>query len=156
MGYVESLRKVIGHRPVILVGIAVAIINENGEILLQKRWNGSWGLPGGLMELGESAEETGRREVREETGLRIGQMELIAVFSGKKYFQKLPNGDQFYPVTIVYLTKEIQGGILQADGVESNEVKFFKPDDLPAKLHSVFYDLIQEKKDILFEANDSI
>lgn len=144
MGYIEDLRKIIGHQPLILVGVAVAIVNENEEILLQKRWDGSWGMPGGLMELGESTEETGRREVLEETGLLVGEMELITVFSGKEYFQKLPNGDEFHPISIVYFSKEIKAGILRADGIESNEVQFFKKEKLPKKLHSVFKNLLSQ------------
>lgn len=144
MGYIEELRKLVGHRPVILVGVAIAVLNERGEILLQKRWDGSWGLPGGLMEPGESTEETGRREVFEETGLMIGEMKLLDIFSGEKYFVKLPNGDQFYPVTIVYLSDDIAGGTLKPDGIESTEVHFFKQDKLPEKLHFVFKDLMDK------------
>lgn len=151
MGYIEDLRKIIGHQPLILVGVAIAVINENGEILLQKRWDGSWGMPGGLMELGESTEETGRREVLEETGLEIGEMELIAVYSGKEYFQKLPNGDEFYPITIVYFSKEIKAGMLKADGIESNEVEFFESDKLPKKLHSVFKNLLTQHPELFFK-----
>ena len=54
MGYIENLRQKIGQEPLILVGVAVAVINENNEILLQKRMDGKWGVPGGFMELGES------------------------------------------------------------------------------------------------------
>ncbi len=71
MGYVEELRKIVGHRPLILVGAVVLVINENGYVLLQQRTEpyGKWGLPGGLMELSESPEETAYREVYEETGI---------------------------------------------------------------------------------------
>lgn len=52
MGYVEELRKIVGHRPLILVGAVVLVINEHGYVLLQQRTEpyGKWGLPGGLME----------------------------------------------------------------------------------------------------------
>lgn len=52
MGYVEDLRKIVGHRPLILVGVVTIIINEQKKILLQKRKATSYGmlgLPGGLM-----------------------------------------------------------------------------------------------------------
>ena len=53
--------------PLILVGAVVLVINENGDVLLQKNravWKmGAWGL----MELSESPEETACREVYEET-----------------------------------------------------------------------------------------
>lgn len=56
MGYIENLRKVAGNQPLILVGTAVAVFNSDGEILLQKRRDGLWGVPRGFMELGESTE----------------------------------------------------------------------------------------------------
>ncbi|WP_370627171.1 hypothetical protein [Psychrobacillus sp. INOP01] len=37
MGYIEDIRRVVGNQPLILVGVAVAVINERGELLLQKR-----------------------------------------------------------------------------------------------------------------------
>ena len=94
MGYIENLRSAVGNQPLILVGVAVAVLNEKGEILLQKRMGGLWGVPGGFVELGESTEEAGRREVLEETGIEIGKLDLVNVFSGKQYFVKLPNGDE--------------------------------------------------------------
>jgi 8-oxo-dGTP pyrophosphatase MutT (NUDIX family) len=53
MDYVMGLRKVVGNRPLILTGACVLIINNKNELLLQHRSDGGWGLPGGLMELGE-------------------------------------------------------------------------------------------------------
>ena len=144
MGYIEDLRKLVGNRPLNLVGVAVAVINENGELLLQKRKDGAWGVPGGFIELGESTEEAGRREVLEETGLEIGKLELGGVFSGKQHFVKLPNGDEFYPITIAYISKDIKGGVLQADGEETTEAKFFNVSALPEGLNPLIKNLIQQ------------
>lgn len=143
MGYIERLRKVVGSEPLLLVGVAVAVINDKGQILLQKRNDGVWGVPGGFMELGESTEEAGRREVYEETGLEMGQLDLIGVFSGKQHFVKLPNGDEFYPVTIAYISKEIKGGVLQADGQETTVAKFFNMNELPEQLNPLIKNMIQ-------------
>ena len=134
MGYIEELRKVFESRPLNLTGVAVAVFNEQGQILLQQRRNGIWGVPGGFVELGESTEEAGRREVFEETGIEIGTLQLISVFSGKEFFVKLPNGDEFYPITIAYLCKDIKGGLLKADGIESLSVQFFDFDKLPENI----------------------
>ena len=144
MGYIENLRKAVGQDPLILVGVAVAVINERNEILLQKRADGKWGVPGGFMELGESTEEAGRREVFEETGLKIGSLNLVGVFSGKQHFVKLPNGDEFYPVTVAYLCRDIKGGHLKADGQETTEVQFFKLNDLPEQLNPLIKQLVAQ------------
>lgn len=145
MGYIEDLRKIVGTRPLNLAGVAVAVLNEQGQILLQKRQSGIWSVPGGFIELGESTEEAGRREVLEETGIEIGKLDLVGVFSGKEFFVKLPNGDEFYPITIAYMCKEIKGGILQADSTESLEVKFFSLNQLPENISPFIKKLMQQQ-----------
>lgn len=144
MGYIENLRQVVGHEPLNLVGVAVAIINEHNEILLQKRFDGKWGLPGGFLELGESTEEAGRREVLEETGLKIGRLNLVGVISGKQHFVKLPNGDEFYPITVAYICRDIEGGHLKADGQDTTEANFFKLNDLPNQLNPTIKQLVAQ------------
>ncbi|OIK17261.1 DNA mismatch repair protein MutT [Bacillus sp. MUM 116] len=144
MGYIEDLRKVIGTRPVILVGAVVGVINEQGEILLQKRPEGIWALPGGLLELGESVEDAGRREVFEETGVEVGRLELMDVFSGKQYFRKLENGDEFYPVTIVYTSNDIKSSNIKVDGTESLDAGFFPIQELPDGTSPLVMKLIEK------------
>jgi 8-oxo-dGTP pyrophosphatase MutT (NUDIX family) len=133
MEYYKELRQYVGHKPLILPGAAVIIVNDKGEILLQSRHDHIWGLPGGLMELGESFEETARREVLEETGLSLGKLRLLDVFSGSHYYFKISNGDEFYAATVVYTTKEYQGE-LKLDLVETMDLKFFSLNDLPKQL----------------------
>ncbi|OJD64523.1 NUDIX hydrolase [Bacillus sp. NH11B] len=145
MGYIEELRAIVGSRPLNLAGVAVAVLNDQGQILLQQRRNGMWGVPGGFVELGESTEEAGRREVLEETGIEIGILQLVSVFSGKEFFVKLTNGDEFYPITIAYLCKDITGGLLKADGVESLHVQFFDLNGLPEKISPFIKKLIQQQ-----------
>ncbi|MGQ8822672.1 NUDIX hydrolase [Bacillus sp. NA_146.1] len=143
MGYIEELREVIGSRPLNLSGVAVAVFNEKEQILLQQRRSGIWAVPGGFVELGESTEEAGRREVLEETGIEIGSLQLISVFSGKEFFVKLPNRDEFYSITIAYLCKDITGGTLKADGLESLHVQFFDLNGLPEKISPFIKKLIE-------------
>lgn len=147
MGYVEDLRAIIGHRPVILVGANVIIVDGNERVLLQKRTepHGAWGLPGGLMELGESAEETARREVYEETGLKIGEMNLIGVFSGADYYIKVSNGDEFYVVAIAYMATDVSGEARVNDN-ESIEVAYFHPDELPNPLIGSHREMLEAYK----------
>ena len=135
MGYVRELRKLVGNRPLILPGAVVIILNEQNEMLLQHRSDGGWGLPGGIMELGESMEETARREVQEETGLVVGELELMGIFSGEDFFLKVANGDELYSVTAVYATRDITGEI-EIDGVESLDVQYFPLKELPENLAS--------------------
>ena len=75
MGYIEEIRALVGHQPIILVGAIVIVSNPQGEILLQQRKHpkGYWAIPGGLMELKETTEDTARRELLEEAGLTVGE-----------------------------------------------------------------------------------
>lgn len=142
MGYVSELRKLVGNRPLILPGAVVLIFNDKDELLLQHRTDGGWGLPGGIMELGESLEETGRREVKEETGLIIGDLKLEGVFSGSEYFLKVANGDELYSVTAVYSTRGYEGEI-KIDESESVDLQFFSLEQLPDGLQKSYLDFIK-------------
>jgi ADP-ribose pyrophosphatase YjhB (NUDIX family) len=66
-------------RPV--VGIGVVVLRADA-VLLVRRGNppdaGSWSLPGGGQELGETAEDAARRELAEETGLSVATLHLAA------------------------------------------------------------------------------
>lgn len=139
MGYVEELRTLIGHKRVILNGSAVIVENKDGLILMQQRKHpyGRWSLPGGLMELGESTIDTAKRELLEETGLIIGDLTLLGVYSGKEYLCTAPNGDEWYVVTTVYITSNYQGTLTINDN-ESIAFKWVDPRKLPndtAKTH---------------------
>ena len=70
MEYWKMLRDKVGNMPIMLMAAGVIIQNKAGEILLQKRSDSNkWGIPGGMLDYGESAEEAAIREVHEETGV---------------------------------------------------------------------------------------
>lgn len=135
MGYVEDLRAIVGNRPIILVGSVVIILDKQNRILLQQRTSpkGVWGLPGGLMELGESTEQVAKREVLEETGLMVDDLKLLTVYSGEDQFSRAPNGDEFYVITTVYYTETYEGPVTIDPG-ETLQIKFLPPDELPDKM----------------------
>lgn len=132
MGYIEDLRAMIGHTRVNLCGSTVIIRNSEGKILMQQRKYpyGRWGLPGGLMELGEAAEDTARREVFEETGMHLGNLKLLGVYSGQNYLCRAANGDEYYTVVISYIADEYSGEPMVHDD-ESLQFRWFDPLKLP-------------------------
>ncbi|WP_262316492.1 NUDIX hydrolase [Lacticaseibacillus parakribbianus] len=136
MGYVEDLRGLVGHRPVILCGSCGVLVAPDGRILLQQRNEPAarWGLIGGLMELGESSEQVLIREAQEECGLVLEAqaLRLLGVYSGD-HLSVAPNGDQFYAVSVAYVVAGVVAKPRVADG-ESLRLAWFEPTALPANM----------------------
>ena len=69
--------------------VSKVIIVKNNKILLLQKKNGKYELPGGHIEMGESAINGAKREVKEETGLDVTNLKKIAsnnirfLFKGK-------------------------------------------------------------------------
>lgn len=132
MDYVKYIRGRVGHDPINLTGVNVLIINKDNEVLLQRRgtFPYKWGLVGGITELGEALEDTAIREVKEETGLHIKDLNLLGTTSGESCYIDFPNGDKAYFITVGYFTKNFTG-TLRIDGLETKELKFFSYEELP-------------------------
>ncbi|MBO1511215.1 NUDIX hydrolase [Metabacillus bambusae] len=143
MDYIKYIRNMVGNNYVILVAAGALVLDEHNRLLLHKRSdNEYWGVPGGFMELGESAEETARRELYEETGIILGEMELFNVYSGNGRKQILENGHKFYDVIILFKCKDFKGDITLNN--ESLDVKFFSLDSLPDRLFPSQKDLFED------------
>lgn len=64
------------------VGIGVVAFRGDAVLLIRRGRPprmGEWSLPGGAQRLGEAAEAAARRELREEAGIEVGALELLAV-----------------------------------------------------------------------------
>lgn len=63
------------------VSVAAAVVRDDGRVLvIQRRDNGKWEPPGGVLELEETIEDGLRREVLEETGLHVEVEALTGVY----------------------------------------------------------------------------
>ncbi len=89
--------------------VSVIIVTGDRKILLVKHKKGQrsyWVLPGGRLEYGETFEECGVREVKEETGLDVAIERII-------YLSEAIAPDRSRHIVNVYMTAQVTGGTLR-------------------------------------------
>ena len=145
MDYILQLRQYIGHRPVLMVGAAILLLDERDRLLMMKRSDsGCWGLPGGATEPGEVVEEAAKRETLEEVNLYVGEMSLFGVFSGPELYYKYPNGDEVYNVTVMYWSRDWRGDIKLNH--EHTEWTWFAAAEIPENVSPPIRPVIEQFK----------
>lgn len=112
-------------QPHFLVAVCGVVRDPDGRVLLLRPrfWpRGSWGLPAGYVKHGETIAAALAREVGEETGLVVDDVEIIRVVSG-------------YRRRVEFVcTARLAGGTQRLDGAEVMDLDWFAPDALPAGL----------------------
>ena len=109
----SSLRK---HKPkkrsarsIATTRVSVIVFNSENQILLVKHKKGQrqyWVLPGGRLEYGETFDECGVREVKEETGLDVEIERMI-------YVSEAIAPDRSRHIVNVYLLARLLGGTMR-------------------------------------------
>ena len=132
--YIEDLRKLTKHHPLLIPHSVVVLFNEKNEVLLEERSDdGYFDFPGGALDLKETIEEAGKRELLEETGIIADELELFKVYSGEITHYVYFNGDEIYGVDAVFICKKYHGEFK----AQENEVKnliFCPLDRMPEKM----------------------
>ena len=92
-----------------------AVIIREGKVVLIKRGSepdkGKWGTPGGYIAWNETLEDCVRREVKEETGLKVKDLKFVGVYSDPKRHPK-------QTINHVYLAWVENGDINHGDDAE--------------------------------------
>ncbi|WP_406074759.1 NUDIX hydrolase [Streptomyces virginiae] len=113
--------------PLHSVSVAGAVLRKDGRLLAIRRAdNGTWELPGGVLELTESPEAGVRREVLEETGIEVQVQELTGVY------KNTTRGI----VALVFRCQPTGG--TERTSVESTAVAWLTPDEVAAQMSEVY------------------
>lgn len=112
-----------------LVGVGVILVKDR-QILLVKRGHepnkGMWSIPGGLIKLGETAEEAAIREVREETGLEVSIGAVAGIFN---VIIKDSDSKIKYHYVIIDYIGEVVSGMLRP-GTDVTDARWFWLDEI--------------------------
>ncbi|MFJ7154486.1 NUDIX hydrolase [Streptomyces sp. NPDC101118] len=113
--------------PLHSVSVAGAVVREDGRLLAIRRAdNGTWELPGGVLELSEPPEEGVRREVLEETGIHVEVSGLTGVY------KNTTRGI----VALVFRCKPAGG--TERTSAESTAVAWLTPEEITARMSEVY------------------
>jgi len=125
-------------------GAAAVVFDTRGRILLHQRSdNGKWSLPGGSIEVGERADQSIVREVKEETGYDVKVVRLIGIYSDPMHTTvTYPGGDVVAYVSLLFECAVVDGAPALSD--ESTAVDWFPPDALPQPFHAGHIPRVQD------------
>lgn len=96
------------------------VVVKGSKVLLVKQWDG-YDFPGGGMEIGETIDQALKREVWEETGLRVENDAFLAC--GEDFFTHHYTGEHFQSILLYYLCKNPKGTI-STDHFDEYERKY--------------------------------
>jgi ADP-ribose pyrophosphatase YjhB (NUDIX family) len=112
-------------------GCGVAVVVDGRLLLLQRLREpeaGCWGIPGGKVELFETVEQAARREIREELGIGLGPLRLLAVTD------QIDRERVSHWVSPVLLATVIEGEPRNVEPAKHAAIGWFPLDDLPHPL----------------------
>ncbi|WP_435170196.1 NUDIX domain-containing protein [Paenibacillus glycanilyticus] len=141
--YIQKLINRVPDLPLIMVRPTLILLNEDGLILFVKHCDGTWGLPGGLLEPGESVEEALKRELHEELNIYIDDLNHFKVFSGNGFSHRGRSGVEIHYIALTYISSNFEG-VIKIDNHEVIEYGFFRSNEIPTDTLDMIKIIIKE------------
>lgn len=124
--YGQTILGVIFRHPITGTSI-IPILPDGRIVLIKRRDNGLWSLPGGMVDWGEDIPTTIERELMEETGLELVKIQrLVGVYSA-------PDRDPRIHSICVVAEAQVQGEMEIKDTLEVMEIQAFPRNSLPVE-----------------------
>ena len=106
---------------------AILISKQNSVLLIERGhdpFKGKWALPGGFIDMDEELETACRRELEEETGLRVGELKQFRAYGGV-------NRDPRHRTISVIFYAFTDTELLACAGDDAAKAQWFSIDQLP-------------------------
>lgn len=121
-------------RPLYRSAMFIALKNDKGEYLLQRRANtgfldGYYDLAPGHLEYGEPFEQCAVREAREEHGVDIAEADLVLAATFVSNY-----GDDVHYINVIYEVQKFTGKPKIGEPGKIDDLRWFSPDTLPEKM----------------------
>jgi 8-oxo-dGTP diphosphatase len=138
----ETMKREYPERP---IASMAACVFKDDKILIIRRANppsqGMWSLPGGVVELGETIQETTRREVEEECGIEI---EVGDVFHAANLIVPDEKGNIRFHYVVTYLLAYYKSGEARPDS-DAMDIKWVKSEELTGfNMNPIVYENIMK------------
>ncbi len=112
-----------------IVGVGGVVIHRQRALLIRRGCEplkGQWSIPGGMLELGEDLAEGVRRELKEETGLDVDPLQIVAAFD-----RITREGERVkYHYVIVDYVCRLKGGILKPAS-DVTDARWVRREEMP-------------------------
>ena len=124
--YIHKIRSKLGQEKFIHPAARIIVENQHKEVLtIERKDNGKLGIPAGSLEEGETIEACIIREVYEETGIRVRNLQVIGISSNPQIETvKYPNGDEIQYFTVEFYSNDWEGTIKVHDKDEVKRAMF--------------------------------
>jgi len=135
----SNSKNVACHKPHVVV---TAFILRDGKVLVGKRigsiGSGTWCIPGGRMKFGEELHECAKREILEETGLKIKNLRLGTVVNNYSI------RDRWHYTSICYIADYASGNVRVMEPDRCLEWRWVKWNNLPKPLFAPMKTMIKQ------------
>lgn len=109
-------------RPAVTVDAILISRNQNSVLLIERGrepFKGNWALPGGFIEMDEELDAACRRELEEETGIRVGELKQLRAY-----------GSVHRTISVIFYTY-LDDEIPAMAGDDASRAKWFPIGELP-------------------------
>jgi 8-oxo-dGTP diphosphatase len=119
---------------VVVPSVFVAVRGPGGRLLLVRRCDsGTWELPGGRVDVGESAVEAALRETAEEAGVAVEITGLVGLFTDPRHVVSAPGGEVRQQFVVLFRARAV-GGVPHGDLEETSAAAWVDVAELPGLL----------------------